>query len=91
MPTTTNVAQKLYLPSEAKPKYECGLCGLMFYADEIDTYDKHMVDCSEKNEDLVMERSARHKLKEVFDVGDKDLEKWVEQHREDIILGKKRM
>lgn len=91
MPTTSNVAQKLYLPSEAQPKFKCDLCDLMFYADEERAYGEHMKKCSDSNMDEVMARSTRHQLKEVFDVGDHEMDAWVRKNRKAIIEGRMHM
>jgi hypothetical protein len=91
MPTTSNIAQKIWLPGEARPKYECGLCGLMFYSHEERAYGRHMKTCSDQNPDAVLERSTRHKLKDLFAVGDPEREAHTRRNRKAIIEGRMKL
>jgi hypothetical protein len=92
MPTTSKIAQKLYLPDEAKPAYMCEICGLMFYRDELDAYGKHMKKCSDQHEaEIMVTRSSRYQMREVLAVGDPERDEWVKKNRRAIIEGRKRM
>jgi hypothetical protein len=92
MPTTSKIAQKLYLPGEAKPAYKCEICGLMFYREEVDAYGKHMKKCSDKHEAEVIEtRSTRGKLAAILAVGDQERDEWVKRNRMEILEGRKKM
>lgn len=87
----SNVAQKLWLPYELKPKYGCLLCGQEFMEHEIKAYEQHVVACSEINEDKVAGMSNRERMKDILAVGDHEHDKWVKKNRKAIIEGRKRM
>ncbi len=88
---TSLVAQKLYLPFELKPKYGCLLCGQEFFEHELKTYEKHVVDCANANEDLVAGLSHQERMKDILAVGDHELDGWVKKNRQAIIEGRKQM
>lgn len=91
MATTSEVAKKLLLPFELKPKYGCFICHQQFYEHELKAYESHVTACAVVNEQHVMEEmSTRHRMRDILAVGDHELDRWVKEHRPEIIAGRKR-
>lgn len=85
------VADKLWLPGEHRLAFQCNVCGKQFYQDEKAKLDRHVIKCAERNEEAVLNLSARHRLREVFDAGDAELEEWVRKNQEAVKEGRKKM
>ena len=55
--------------------------------DELTNYQRHVVACAKANDALIHEMSEAHKAKSLG--GDDELEQWVDDHRVEIIEGRK--
>lgn len=62
---------EIWLPSKARRTHVCRVCGTRLYKDE---YERHVVACSNRNEDQLRANSPRTKLPFVFDPEEGDAE-----------------
>lgn len=82
-----------------EPKYECNVpgCDAVFYDGEMRAWERHVVDCAERNEEAVAMQSLRNRDPGLFDplspdyVGDADLLRWIRQNEKAIIDGRLRI
>jgi uncharacterized protein YhfF len=65
----------------------CRICGARFTMHETSGYQRHVVACAKANEEHLQKLSAAHQAKELG--ADKELENWVDDHRIEIIEGRK--
>lgn len=62
-------------------------CGASFTMHELSQYEKHVVACAKANEEYLHEKAEQHRAKNLG--ADKEFEDWVDEHREEIIEGRK--
>lgn len=55
--------------------------------DETSRYERHVAACAKANEEEIQKMVERHKAKNLG--GDPELEAWVDEHRTEIIEGRK--
>jgi hypothetical protein len=65
----------------------CRICEARFTMDETSQYERHVVACAKANDTRLHQLSERNKAKELG--ADKELEDWVDEHRIEIIEGRK--
>lgn len=85
---------EIWIPGQAeekRPKLLCRVCGDRFV--ESLTYERHVVECSNKHDTEIRESSMSHKFPNMYgpEAGVPDLEQWVDKHRDEIIEGRKKM
>lgn len=68
-----------------------GPCGHPFFEDESQSKrEAHLVDCCRRNTDTIMaERERQHPA--IMEPWDTELDRWIAQHRREIIEGRKRI
>jgi hypothetical protein len=81
------------------PKFKCMVpdCDAVFYDGEMKAWESHVVSCAERNREKVELQSVRNRDPELFNPlhpnyqGDLDLSRWIREHQQAIIEGRKRM
>lgn len=67
---------------------QCHICHeARFTMHELSNYQRHVVACAKANETRLHQIAERHRAKELG--ADKEFEDWVDEHREEIIEGRK--
>lgn len=75
------------LTSQKEHPLRCRICGARFTMDETSGYTRHVVACAKANDTRLHQMSEINKAKELG--ADKEFEDWVDEHREEIIEGRK--
>jgi hypothetical protein len=73
--------------SQAPHPLLCLICGARFTMLEQPNYQRHVVACAKANEEQIQALIKQHEARELG--ADKELEDWVDEHRIEIIEGRK--
>lgn len=85
--TQSGIIIQTGLTSQEAHPLLCNICGARFTMHETSGYERHVVACAKANEDEIHKMVERHKAKNLG--ADKEFEDWVDEHREEIIEGRK--
>jgi hypothetical protein len=84
--TSSGLIIQTGLSSQEPHPLRC-FCGARFTMHETSNYERHVAACAKANEEYLHALTERHKAKELG--ADKELEDWVDEHRIEIIEGRK--
>jgi hypothetical protein len=62
-------------------------CGARFTLQEVSNYERHVVACAKANEAVIQQKIEQHEARKLG--ADTELEDWVDEHRTEIIEGRK--
>lgn len=84
---------EIWLPERARPVLFCRVCGEGYPERDRAGYERHVVRCADEHQDQLAELRLSARLPAIYgeDTIDRELEGWVDEHRVELIEGRKRL